>query len=154
MKFFTLILTFFIFSNFVFSQNESNKYNSKLAQKLEADEYGMKMYVMVILKTGERREFNESFSDSCFRGHMDNINRLMKAHKMVVAGPFEKNEKNYRGIFILDVKTFDEARDLLKEDPTINEKILEAEFFHWYGSAAIPTYIENLDKITKKIIEF
>jgi len=35
-----------------------------------------------------------------FRGHLDNINRLVKEEKLVVAGPMCKNEKNYRGIFI------------------------------------------------------
>ncbi|WP_260392461.1 hypothetical protein [Empedobacter falsenii] len=35
-----------------------------------------------------------------FRGHLDNINRLVKEEKLVVAGPMGKNEKNYCGIFI------------------------------------------------------
>ena len=150
MKYCFLLFSVLLFSGTIFSQKENKKYDAKLAQKLGADEYGMKMYVMVILKTGERKEYSESFSDSCFRGHMDNINRLVKAHKMIVAGPFEKNDKSFRGIFILDVKTIDEARELLKADPAVSEKILEAEYFHWYGSAALPTYLENVDKITKK----
>jgi uncharacterized protein YciI len=150
MKYCFLLFSMLLFSGIIFSQKENKKYDAKLAQKLGADEYGMKMYVMVILKTGERTEYSESFSDSCFRGHMDNINRLVKAHKMIVAGPFEKNDKTFRGIFILDVKTVDEARDLLKADPAVSEKILEAEYFHWYGSAALPTYLENVDKISKK----
>lgn len=150
MKYCFLLFSLLLFSGTFFSQKENKKYDSKLAQKLGADEYGMKMYVMVILKTGERTEYSESFSDSCFRGHMDNINRLVKAHKMIVAGPFEKNDKSFRGIFILDVKTVDEARDLLKADPAVSEKILEAEYLHWYGSAALPTYLENVEIISKK----
>lgn len=150
MKYCFLLFSLFLFSGTFYSQKDNKKYDAKLAQKLGADEYGMKMYVMVILKTGERTEYSESFSDSCFSGHMDNINRLVKAHKMIVAGPFEKNDKSFRGIFILDVKTFDEARDLLKADPAVSEKILEAEYFHWCGSAALPTYLENVDKISKK----
>lgn len=150
MKYCFLLFSLFLFSGTFYSQKDNKKYDAKLAQKLGADEYGMKMYVMVILKTGERTEYSESFSDSCFSGHMDNINRLVKAHKMIVAGPFEKNDKSFRGIFILDVKTFDEARELLKADPAVSEKILEAEYFHWYGSAALPTYLENVDKISKK----
>lgn len=150
MKYCFLLFSLLLFSGTFFSQKENKKYDAKLAQKLGADEYGMKMYVMVILKTGERTEYSESFSDSCFRGHMDNINRLVKAHKMIVAGPFGKNDKAFRGIFILDVKTVDEARELIKADPAVCEKILEAEYFHWYGSAALPTYLENVDKISKK----
>jgi uncharacterized protein len=43
---------------------------------------------------------------------MDNISRLARLNKLVVAGPMEKNDHNYRGIFILNVKTPEEAREL------------------------------------------
>ena len=58
--------------------------------------------------------------------------------------------KTYRGIFILNVKTIEEANDLLESDPTIKEKVLEAEIFKWYGSAALPTYLPKHKKIEKK----
>ncbi|HMG14584.1 MAG TPA: hypothetical protein VK590_03990, partial [Saprospiraceae bacterium] len=41
--------------------------------------------------------------DSLFTGHMNNIKRLAKENKLIVAGPFEKNLKNYRGLFIFTV---------------------------------------------------
>ena len=81
---------------------------------------------------------------------MDNISILAANGKLIVAGPLGKNDKTYRGIFILNVKTIEEANILLDSDPTIKEKVLEAEIFNWYGSAALPTYFPNHKKIEKK----
>ena len=47
-----------------------------------------------------------------FEGHMENINRLAKEGKLVVAGPFMKNDRNYRGIFIFNCKTVEEAQKI------------------------------------------
>ncbi len=131
------------------AQTTPHAYNAALADSLGADEYGMKMYVLVMLKTGSNKIENKATIDSLFRGHMDNITRLVDAGKLVVAGPLKKNEKAYRGIFILNVKTLEEARQLLITDPAISEKLLEAELFEWYGSAALPLYLENQEKIQK-----
>jgi len=124
-------------------------YDSTLARTLGADQYGMKMYVMVILKTGSNNVQEKAKRDSLFAGHQNNIRRLAAQRKLVVAGPFSENEKSYRGIFILDVKTFEEAKALLSTDPTIKENIFEPEFYHWYGSAALPVYMPASDKIWK-----
>jgi hypothetical protein len=36
-----------------FAQSKNPQYDAQLAQKLGADEYGMKIYVMAFLKTGQ-----------------------------------------------------------------------------------------------------
>ena len=100
-----------------FSQKNNPNYDSALAKKYNADDYGMKMYVLVILKTGSNNTTNQKLKDSLFAGHMSNINHMVTINKLVVAGPIEKNEKTYRGIFILDVKTFEEAQQLLGGRP-------------------------------------
>lgn len=145
----TLILLF-IFSISIHAQSNNEQYDKALADSLGADDYGMKQYVFVILKTGTNKIDNKETSDSLFRGHLNNINRLADAGKLVVAGPFRKNDKSYRGIFILNVKTIEEANDLLSTDPAIKEKLLEAELFSWYGSAALPLYLKSHSKIEKK----
>ena len=132
-----------------FSQKNNPNYDSTLAKKYTADEYGMKMYVLVILKTGSNTTANKILQDSLFAGHMANINRLVKINKLVVAGPLGKNEKTYRGIFILDVKNIEEANALLETDPAIKEKLLAVELYQWYGSAALPAYLEISDKVGK-----
>lgn len=130
-------------------QKINPNYDSTLATKLGADDYGMKKFVFVILKTGSNESNNKTLRDSCFTGHMNNINRLVNERKMILAGPMVKNKNSYRGIFILDVATFEEANALLETDPAIKEKFLETDLYFWYGSAALSEYLEASDKVWK-----
>ncbi len=52
-------------------------------------------------------------------------------------------------IYILDVETIKEADALLETDPDIKEGYLKAEFYKWYGSAALSEYLDSSDKIWK-----
>jgi uncharacterized protein YciI len=70
-------------------------------------------------------------------------------NKLIIAGPMGKNEKNYRGIFILNTKSIDEAKQLLETDPAVKSKILDAELYNWYGSAALTEYLPYHEKIQK-----
>jgi uncharacterized protein YciI len=147
------ILLHFIFAIVclsAYSQTENPKYDKLLADSLGGDDYGMKSYILVILKTGPNKIEDKQVLDSLFNGHMENIGRLASNGKLIVAGPLGKNDKTYRGIFILNVKSIEEATALLETDPTIKAKVLEAELFKWYGSAALPTYLPNHEKIEKK----
>lgn len=153
-----LNLTLLILSHLAFGQSSSNKdtlisnpnYNKVLAQKLSGDEYGMKSYFLVILKTGENTSMTKELISESFRGHMKNINRLVKEEKLILAGPFEKNENNYRGVFILNnIKSVQEAKDLLQTDLAIKNRLLDYEIYTWYGSAALPEYLPFSDKIWK-----
>ncbi|WP_153800371.1 YciI family protein [Foetidibacter luteolus] len=149
MKQLLYLLAFCLCGIAAYSQTES-VYNQPLADSLGADEYGMKMYTLVMLKTGANTGSDKSVRDSAFRGHLDNINRLAKAGKLVVAGPLVKNDKAYRGIFILNAKTVEEANQLLATDPAVQQKYLDAELYQWYGSAALPMYLPYHDKVEKK----
>lgn len=124
-------------------------YDKALAESLGADEYGMKRYVFVILKTGQAVIEDRDRVNEIFRGHLDNISRLAEKGKLTLAGPLMKNEKEYRGIYILTVQTIEEAAALLETDPAIAAGLLEPELFSWYGSAALPTYMEAQKKIEK-----
>ena len=125
-------------------------YDQQLASRLEADDYGMKKYYFVILKQGPTIVSDTARSNAAFRGHMANINRLADAGQLVVAGPIFKNEKNYRGIFILDNITDEaELKSILKNDTAISEGLLDYEFYSWYGSAALPEYLGSHEKIWK-----
>jgi uncharacterized protein YciI len=150
MKFFLITMLACWFSAGAANAQVANpKYDARLAASLGGDDYGMKPYVLVILKTGPNKIEDQAKVTRLFQGHMHNIGRLADAGKLIVAGPLRKNEKAYRGIFILNVKTLDEARQLLETDPAVKEKLLEAELFEWYGSAALPLYLEGHQKIEK-----
>ena len=132
------------------AQTQKPVYNKALADSLGADERGMKQYVLAILKTGTNTTTDKEELNKFFRGHMDNIGRLAKEGKLVVAGPLGKNDKTYRGIFILNVKTIEEAQKLVETDPAVKAKIFDVELYPWYGSAALPVHIETHNKISKQ----
>ena len=142
-----IAVSFFVFVQLTSAQTVNQDYDSTLAQKLGADDYGMKSYVFVILKTGSNTTTDKAFIDSCFAGHMANISRLVNEGKLIVAGPIGKNDNAYRGIFILNVKSIEEARGLIQTDPAINSKLLDADLYNWYGSAALSEYLEAALKI-------
>ena len=144
---FFVVLIFIGFS--AIAQNKNPKYDKAYADSLGADENGMKMYVLVILKTGTAKITDKTTLDSIFKGHMQNINRLAADGKLILAGPLEKNEQAYRGIFIFNVKTLEEAKTLVDTDPAVKSKVLAADLFNWYGSAALPEYLKFQDKIEK-----
>ncbi len=131
------------------AQTANPQYDAALAKRLGADDYGMKSYVLVILKTGAADIQDKAKLQELFRGHMDNIQRLANEGKLVVAGPLGKNEQTYRGIFIFDVRTVAEARELVLTDPAFKAGVFDAEFFEWYGSAALPEYLKAHEKIEK-----
>jgi uncharacterized protein YciI len=146
----TFVLLYFLVSGIsVIAQNTNPNYDEALAKKLGADDYGMKPYVLVILKTGENKTTDKEETNRLFRGHMENIQRLVKEGKLIVAGPLGKNDQTYRGIFILDVPTIEEANTLVQTDPAVKEKLFAVELFQWYGSAALKEYLPSSDKIWK-----
>lgn len=132
------------------AQTANPGYNKPLADSLGADAYGMKYYVLVILKTGPRSTENKDTVTALFRGHMENIGRLAKSGKLAVAGPLGKNDRNWRGIFILNVPTVEEAEALLQSDPAVAGGLLAADCLRWYGSAALPMYLPYHDKVQEK----
>lgn len=129
---------------------QNPNYNAALAKKTGADKYGMKSYIFVILKSGTNKSTDQALMQSCFRGHLDNINRLVDDKKLIVAGPFGTNDNNFRGLFILtNVESIEEAEEILQTDPAIKQNFLSAELYEWYGSAALPEYLEFSDQIWK-----
>lgn len=130
-------------------QDNLNPYDEKLAKELGADEYGMKQYVFCILKTGTNTTATPDEKKKYFEGHMANINKLAEEGKLVVAGPFMKNERNYRGIFIFNCATIEEAQKLVETDPAVKAKIFEVELTPWYSSAALMQVSKNHDKLAK-----
>jgi uncharacterized protein YciI len=124
-------------------------YNESLAKELGADDYGMRSYYFVILKTGPNKTTDKSFISACFDGHMSNMEKLVDAGNLIVAGPFAKNDLTYRGLFIISAETKEELNNILSSDPAIKEGLLEAEVLNWYGSAALKMYLQYSDQIWK-----
>jgi uncharacterized protein YciI len=132
------------------AQPKTPAYDAELAKKLGGNENGMKSYVFVILKTGPKDgDFKGKERDDIFAGHMANIGRLADEGKLAVAGPFGKNDKQYRGLYIFNVATVEEAQKLVETDPAVKSGILIPDMTAWYGSASLMATPEIHKKITK-----
>lgn len=126
------------------------KFDAELAKKLGADKYGMKSYVLAILKTGPNdASIKGKEREDMFKGHMANMDRLAKEGKLAVAGPFGKNDKAFRGLFILNVTTVEDAKKLTDTDPVVKAGMMIVEFVPWYGSAALMQTNEIHEKIAE-----
>ena len=129
---------------------EEKTFDAELAKKLGADERGMKMYVLCILKTGPKdAEIQGDARKEIFAGHFANIGKLGDEGKLVVAGPFGKNDKAWRGLYIFNATTVEEAEKLVVLDPAVKAGVFEYELTPWYGSAAMRVVGETHKKLEK-----
>ncbi|TCK66832.1 uncharacterized protein YciI [Winogradskyella wandonensis] len=138
-----------LFTFHLSAQNTNPKYDAELAKKVGADDYGMKSYIFVILKTGTNTSTDKTEVAKAFNGHMANMDKMVEDGKLIVAGPIGDNDKNYRGIFILNETDMEKAKALLATDPAIKAKFLDYDLFPWYGSAALSEYLKASDKVWK-----
>jgi uncharacterized protein YciI len=122
-----ILLTIFLFSISL---------STLKAQTNTEEEYQMKQYFMVFLTKGPNRTHDSATAAKIQVGHLENITRLFNEKKLILAGPFMDNGI-YRGIFILDVATEEEVKQLLQTDPAIKSGRLDYETHPWYGPASI-----------------
>ncbi len=112
-------------------------FDSAFAAQLGADPYGMRLYVLAFLKKGPNRDQDSLTAANLQKAHLENIGRMAKAGKLVVAGPF-LDDGDVRGIYVFNVATVEEARALTETDPAIQAGRLTMELHPWYCSAILP----------------
>ncbi|WP_143822151.1 YciI family protein [Mucilaginibacter pedocola] len=130
-----LLLPLLLIGMACFAQNKP-AYDAALAQKVGADEYGMKKYVMAFLKEGPTKITDAKQRQELQMAHLRNIMKLADEGKLVVAGPF-MDEQPIRGIFIFAVESVEEAQKLTATDPAIKAGTLVMELHPFYCSAAL-----------------
>lgn len=145
-SFSALILTVLMSFN-VAAQNP--KYDAEAAQRLGADQRGMRSYVLVVLKTGPNKIAAGKERDEMFAGHFANMTRLAKEGKLAIAGPFDGVD-GWRGLFIFAVKDIEEAKQLTATDPVIIKGEMIAEYHKWYGSAALMDVVRIHETLSEK----
>ena len=124
-------------------------YDEALATKYGADEYGMRAYVLVILKTGPNTMPAGPEREAMFRGHFANMQRLSDEGKLVLAGPLDGVD-GWRGLFVFAVADIDEARQLAATDPVLVNGEMVAEYHTYYGSAALIGLREVHERLARK----
>ena len=148
-RFLLFVLAFLCIGTLVTAAEERG-FDSELAKRLGADERGMKMYVLCILKTGPKdAEITGEERKKIFAGHFANIGRLADEGKLAVAGPFGKNDKAFRGLYIFNVATIEEAEKLVMLDPAVKAGVFVPDLTPWYGSAAMMVVHETHKRIEK-----
>ena len=102
-------------------------FDAELAKAVGADDYGMRRYVLVVLKTGPTPMPAGKERDEMFKGHFANINRLAAEGKIALAGPFD-GVNGWRGLFVFAVPDIEEAKRLTATDPVISSGEMVAEY--------------------------
>lgn len=150
-KQFLLLLITALSSIYVSAQNNKPVYDSVLAKKLGADDYGMKLYVMAFLKRVTNKNVDSASRAQLIQGHLKNIGRLAREGKLVVAGPF-LDKSDLAGVFVFNVTNIEEAKTLTASDPAVKAGLFEIELHPWYGSAALMQVISIHSTLQKKNI--
>ena len=89
-------------------------------------------YWFVLLKAGPNKNLDSATMGKIFEGHMANMNKLYKDGILKVAGPFGKNDFEWRGIFIFDCKTKEEAEKIAASDPGVATGLFAVDIIPWY----------------------
>lgn len=97
------------------------------------EKYEMKVYYMVFLKSGPTRSQSQEEAMKIQNAHLANIERLAKEGKIAMAGPF-MDDGEVRGIFVMNVESAEEAKELCDTDPAIKAGRLVAEIHPWYAA--------------------
>ena len=94
-------------------------------------------YWLVILKTGPKDMLITDTAErrKIFEGHFANIMRLYKEGIIKAAGPFGKNDLTWRGLFIFDCKTREEAEQYVQTDPSVKAGVFIIDIVPWYSEA-------------------
>ncbi len=133
------------------SSDGSSSYDADMAKEVGADDYGMREYVFAYLRKGPNRDLPKEEADQLQRAHLDNIQRLARQGKLVLAGPF-MDDGDIRGIYIFAVESLEEAEKIAMSDPAIEAGSLTLELHPWYGSAALMKINELHAKLAKEKI--
>lgn len=124
-------------------------FEERLFKRYGGDDYGMKSYKFILLKSGNFQSSDKDLVNKKFKGHLSNIERLVDEGVMVLAGPLGENPHAYRGIFIIEAESDEEVDQIMKSDPAIDVGLLDYEVIDWYGSAALPAYLQIAQQIWK-----
>lgn len=96
---------------------------------------GVKQFWMVVLKTGPNDKVitDSAGRSTIFKGHFANMERLYYDGVLKAAGPFGKNEFTWRGLFILDCATREDAEAFVKTDPAVAAGIFIYDMVPWFS---------------------
>ncbi len=121
MKYFLIL--FIITTPFIFAQED-------MANMRE-------YYLVELIRFPARAELDSITIANIQTAHLNNIDSLHAAGKLVLAGPFGDDKGG--GIFILKAKSLEEATQMCESDPAIKNKRLLYEVRPWWSDKTMFT---------------
>lgn len=103
-------------------------------QKKQEPKFNIRQYWLVMIKTGPQDSVIKDSAKraTIFAGHFSNMERLHKDGILKVAGPFGKNDLQWRGLFIFDCATKEEAEKYVATDPAVAAGIFIVDIVPWF----------------------
>lgn len=133
------------------NSQDSTAYDSIKTSRYGADEYGMKRYVIALLKRGSTKGMDSTEHANLQQAHLENITRMAEEGALVLAGPF-LGDGDLRGLYVFNVSSIEEAEKLTNSDPSIKAGVLIMELHEWYGSAALIDVNEIHSQLARKSV--
>lgn len=96
------------------------------------------VYYFVLLRPDPgRKPLAKEEGDRIQKAHMTNILKMADDGYLAAAGPFENDPPPVSGVFVMKVKSIDEARRMAAEDPTVLEHRNTIDVHAWRAPAGI-----------------
>ena len=89
-----------------------------------------KKQFVYILKCVPRLTYAEDWTDkdnAIVYEHFQNLQRLLKEDKLILAGKTDNQNEHTFGIVIIETESEEEAREIMNNDPAVAKKIMTAE---------------------------
>ncbi|MEO5892776.1 MAG: YciI family protein [Ferruginibacter sp.] len=118
---FSLLLT----TTFSFGQSKPGATKEKMKNQV-------KQYWFVLIKTGPNTDADSTSKAILFEKHMANITKLYNDGILKAAGPFGTNDNQWRGLFVFDCETREEAESYVQTDPAVAAGLFTVEITPWY----------------------
>ena len=113
-----------------------------LAQDEPDDMSFMREYYFVeLIRIPDRLVLDSLKTATIQKAHLNNIDSLHNAGKLVIAGPF--GDQKGGGIFILKAESMEEAIEMCESDPAIKNKRLNYKIRPWWTDKRVFTAEES-----------
>lgn len=97
--------------------------------------YHMKQYWFVLYSTGpDTTAMDSTASAHLLKAHLEHQDEQAKRGLIVLAGPYGKNDVNWRGLLLYDCGTREEVEGYLRQDPLVKAGKLAYTISPWYGA--------------------
>ncbi len=96
--------------------------------------YHMKQYWFVLYTKGDGPTLDSVVAQQLQEEHLAHQDKQARRGLIVMAGPFDKNDMDWRGSLLYDCETREEVEGYLLQDPFVKAGRLKYEVVPWWGA--------------------